>query len=219
MFTAEATGTEPLSYQWQWKPVMECRKWKPCDVDKFVGADSSLVTIPRVQKSNEGSYRCIITNCAGNQTSNPANLTVGKDPTIRTKLWSACMHTPTTCVLFLHIAEPPQISSHPQELIDNVQGKAVNFTIQATGTEPLTYHWQWKPAEGIQKWQSCPAEWSDGTTLTIPMVENSSEGSYRCVVSNCAGTQTSHLAVLKVSWSATIWDTRSFVACCCINIL
>ena len=86
MFTAEATGTEPLSYQWQWKPVMECRKWEPCDVDQFVGADSFLVTIPRVQKSNEGSYRCIITNCAGNQTSNPANLTVGKDPTIRTRL-------------------------------------------------------------------------------------------------------------------------------------
>ena len=102
-------------------------------------------------------------------------------------------------LLFLHIAEPPRIYSHPQELRDAVLGKTVKFTIHATGTEPLTYQWQWKPAEGIQKWQLCLKELSDGATLTISIVQNSSEGSYRCVVSNCAGTQTSQPAKLKVS--------------------
>ena len=77
-FTAQATGTEPLSYQWEWKLATDDSKWQPCDVEKFPGADSSTITIPSVQNSNEGSYRYVVTNCAGYQTSNPAELSVGK---------------------------------------------------------------------------------------------------------------------------------------------
>ena len=67
------------------------------------------------------------------------------------------------------------------------------------GSQTLTYQWQWKPAEeegGGVEWQSCPAEWSDGAAILIPM-EKSSEGSYHCVVSNCAGRQTSESAKLN----------------------
>ena len=95
--------------------------------------------------------------------------------------------------LFLYVAEPPRITTHPHDLKDAVQSKPAKFTVQATGTEPLTYQWQWKPAEeegGGVEWQPCPAEWCDGTAILIPM-ENSSEGSYRCVISDCAGSQTS----------------------------
>ena len=55
------------------------------------------------------------------------------------------------------------------------------------------YQWEWKPAEeegGSEEWQSCDAEWSDGVTTLIPM-QKFNEGSYRCIVSNCAGNQTS----------------------------
>ena len=79
MFTAEATGTEPLSYQWEWKPAMDDGKWQPCDAEKFPGVDSSTLTIPDVEKSNEGSYRCVVSNNAGSQTSNPVKLNVGKN--------------------------------------------------------------------------------------------------------------------------------------------
>ena len=72
------------------------------------------------------------------------------------------------------------------------------FTVQATGTEPLRYNWQWKPTEEEGEWQPCPAEWSDGATLTIPSVQKSNEGSYCCVVSNCAGTVISKPAQLSV---------------------
>ena len=77
------------------------------------------------------------------------------------------------------------------------------FTLQATGTEPLSYHWQWKPAEegGSEGWQTCRAEWSDGATLTIPSVQKSNEGNYRCVISNYAGTQTSNPAKLSIGKS------------------
>ena len=80
-FAVQATGTDPLRYQWQWKPVEEenkCDYWNPCDSEKFPGSDTSTVTIPNVQKTNEGSYRCVITNYAGSQTSKPAKLSIGK---------------------------------------------------------------------------------------------------------------------------------------------
>ena len=94
-----------------------------------------------------------------------------------------------------------------------IQGESAKFTIQASGTEPLNYHWQWKPAdEGnrSEKWQPYPSNWSDGATLTIPKVEKSNEGSYRCVVSNLAGEQTSNPAKLGVGKSLT-FNTYSLV--------
>ena len=108
----------------------------------------------------------------------------------------------TSCVLFLHVAEPPRITTHPHDLRDVVRGKPAKFTIQATGTEPLMYQWEWKPAEeegGSEEWQPCPSEWCNGATALIPM-RQSNEGSYRCAVSNCVGSQASNPAELnKVS--------------------
>ena len=79
MFTVEVTETEPLSYHWEWKPAMDDSEWQLCDVEKFPGADSSILTIPSVQKSNEGSYRCVVSNCSATQISDSAELSVGKN--------------------------------------------------------------------------------------------------------------------------------------------
>ena len=100
----------------------------------------------------------------------------------------------------MYVAEPPRITTHPQELKNAVQGKPAKLTIQATGMEPLSYQWQWKPAKKDRsvKWQPCPAEWCDGATLTIPSVQKSNEGSYCCVISNFTGSQISNPAELSV---------------------
>ena len=82
------------------------------------------------------------------------------------------------------------------------QGKNAKFTTHAIGTEPLNYKWEWKPAvddSGSKNWQLCDAKWSNDATLTIPEVDIRNEGSYRCVVSNFAGSQTSKPAKLEVS--------------------
>ena len=60
----------------------------------------------------------------------------------------------------LHTAEPPRITNHPQKLKDAIPGKSAKFTVQATGTEPLNYNWQWKRDEkgsGSKEWQPCEA--------------------------------------------------------------
>ena len=87
MFTAKGRGTEPLSYQWEWKPAMDNgSEWQPCDVERFPGAENFTLTIPSVQKSNEGSYRCVISNCAGKKTSKPAELKISKNPKLTTRI-------------------------------------------------------------------------------------------------------------------------------------
>ena len=102
----------------------------------------------------------------------------------------------TFCIC--HVADPPRITIHPRSLKYSIQGRPAKFTVQATGTHPLNYQWHWKPGDGSRKWQPCHAGWSEGATLTIPSVQKSNEGSYRCVVNNCAGSQTSNPAQLSV---------------------
>ena len=104
---------------------------------------------------------------------------------------------------FLHVADPPTITQHPEELNGVVPGKPVTFTVQATGTEPLSYQWQWKPAgEGSRKeWQECNLKRFPGANssmLTLPSVQQSNEGSYCCTISNPVGSQTSKPALLSV---------------------
>ena len=84
---------------------------------------------------------------------------------------------------------------------DAIPGNSAKFTVQATGTEPLNYDWQWKPAEkgsGNREWEPCGTGRSDGTTLIFPTVQESNEGSYRCVISNHAGTEISKETQLSV---------------------
>ena len=98
LFTVQATGTGPLSYHWQWKPAGDSEEWQPSDTE---WSDDATLTIPSVHKSNEGSYRCVISNCAGTQTSNPAELSIGKNPFLKFEL----VHdmAATFCVLFYYV--------------------------------------------------------------------------------------------------------------------
>lgn len=62
-FSVSASGTG-LTYQWQFNNV------------NINGATAATYTIPNVTNANAGNYRVIITNTAGNVTSNQAVLTV-----------------------------------------------------------------------------------------------------------------------------------------------
>ena len=67
-FSVTATGT---SYQWQ-KDGMDLT-----DKGSITGATTATLTIIGVMESDEGGYRCVVTNIAGMDTSNTAMLTVG----------------------------------------------------------------------------------------------------------------------------------------------
>ena len=99
---------------------------------------------------------------------------------------------------FTLAAKPPKITSQPTSQKDALPGKTVTFSVQATGTEPLGYQWQWKQfgKKGEKdRWQNVSTE---GSTFQVMGVKASHAGYYRCVVSNCAGSETSQRASLTV---------------------
>ena len=74
--TVTATGTAPLSYQWQVNGT------NLVNGGPVSGATTNLLTISNVQTNNSGSYTLIVTNLAGSVTSSNAVLTVLSSPVI-----------------------------------------------------------------------------------------------------------------------------------------
>ena len=75
-FTVAASGTAPLSYQWQ------------KDRANLAGATSATLTLSSVTSANAGSYRAVVSNSAGSATSAAATLTVNPAPALSISLAS-----------------------------------------------------------------------------------------------------------------------------------
>ncbi len=72
-FNVSATGSTPLSYQWERNTV------------NIAGANSSSFTIASTSLADNGArFRCVVTNGFGTATSNEATLTVTAPPNIST---------------------------------------------------------------------------------------------------------------------------------------
>ena len=100
-------------------------------------------------------------------------------------------------LLFL-AAKSPKFISQPTSMEDVLPGETVAFSVQAAGTEPLDYKWQWKQfgKEGEKDgWQKLSGE---GSTFQVMEVTAHDAGYYRCVVSNSAGSETSQCASLTL---------------------
>ena len=71
-FSVTATGIAPLSYQWQKDGV------DLTDGGRITGANTTTLTIASVMKSDEGGYKCVVTDANAEVISGTAMLTVGK---------------------------------------------------------------------------------------------------------------------------------------------
>src|SRR6185503_13892802 len=68
-FTAAASGTAPLHYQWYYNINTE-----------LFGKTNSTLTLSNVQTNQSGGYFVVVTNVAGSTTSITASLTVTSAP-------------------------------------------------------------------------------------------------------------------------------------------
>ena len=79
-FSIQVTGTEPLNYQWQCRKPEgeedESEAWQDITCD---GVEvKSRLKLTAVQACDAGYYRCVVSNSAGSETSQCANLVVGE---------------------------------------------------------------------------------------------------------------------------------------------
>src|SRR5260370_5398923 len=105
-FSVVANGTSPLSYQWRKNGA------------SIPGATSASYPTPSETTADNGAlFSVIVSNSAGNVTSNSATLTVNPDPVA------------------------PSITGQPasQTIIAN---QPATFSVSTSGTTPLTYQWQ-----------------------------------------------------------------------------
>ena len=74
-FSVTASGTDPLSYQWQTNSV------NLSNGGDFSGVTSNVLTVSPASASDAANYRCIVTNVSGSVTSSAPALTVNALPT------------------------------------------------------------------------------------------------------------------------------------------
>jgi uncharacterized protein (TIGR03437 family) len=93
-------------------------------------------------------------------------------------------------VQFQNTGTAPGITSHP--LNQNVEeGQPATFSVNATGSTPLSYQWQRN---------SVDISGANGSSYTIPSTLLSDNGAkFRCLVSNSAGSVLSNEATLTVT--------------------
>jgi len=148
--SVEATGTEPLSYQWM------------ANGESIAGAITNTYTIPHVSSGGCNCYSVMVSNSCGSVESDIATLTLKSGPSIQVQPLSqvVCM------------------------------GSTVDFNVNATGTEPLSYQWKKNGAD---------IAGANADTYTIPSASAGDAGSFSVIVSNCCGSVESSAAALAVN--------------------
>jgi alpha-tubulin suppressor-like RCC1 family protein len=131
------------------------------------GATNSSLSLSNVHPADAGIYDVIVSNGAGSIASTAATLTVNSFPGIATP--------PKSQILLV--------------------GMKVDFTVAATGAQPLNYQWQ---HNGIEMGGA------NGANLSLNNVQMSDGGNYAVVVSNGSGSVTSAPAALTVISNAFV---------------
>lgn len=141
-------------------------QWRKGGVDLPGEAGNTLVR-SSVSTGDAGTYDVVVSNIFGSTPSNPAVVVVNAPPVI---------------------TQPPVGATV-------LAGEPVQFSVVATGTEPLSYQWS-------RNLEVLPGE--TASTLSIGAATSAVAGDYTVTVSNAFGSATSQPAVLVVNGPPTI---------------
>ena len=164
-FTVVATGSGPISHQWQKNQI------DLSNGGHYSGCATPTLVIVNCDANDDASYRCVVANLYGTNTSNPATLTV-----------------PSASL-------PPRIVQPPFDQTVT-PGGTTSFFIVADGSEPLNYRWQ-KNNANLSDGGHCSG--AATAMLTIGGADAGDVADYRCVVTNDFGTTNSASATLTLA--------------------
>ncbi|PWJ70775.1 hypothetical protein B0O40_0624 [Ruminococcaceae bacterium R-25] len=151
-FSVAAEG-EGLTYQWQLK---KGKTW--ADLSSG-GAKTPTMSIKVDDSKNGKTYRCLITNAAGEQVATDEVTITVKNPDIN-------------------------ITSQPSDFT-GLEGSTAKFSVAAEG-EGLTYQWQLKKGK---TWADLSTGGAKTASMSIKVDASKNGKIYRCLITNAAGEQ------------------------------
>jgi hypothetical protein len=180
-FSVTATGTAPLSYQWQSGPLAGPYT-NLVNNAVFSGVTSNILSLTSITTNQALAYRVIVSDFNGSVTSAP----------------------PAT----LTVLTLPLITSEPASQ-GTLLGQTVSFNVGVSGVSPFTY--QWQATNGVSGYTNIingGPVFSGATSnvLTIAGVTTNQLRAYRVIVSNSSGSVTSTPAYLTLDSSTRLID-------------
>ncbi|MFO1448469.1 MAG: hypothetical protein U1F61_09960 [Opitutaceae bacterium] len=172
-FSVVATGTAPLSYQWQRLPAGGASWSNLSTTAVYSGVSTPTLTVSNTTVIMTGdSFRCVVSNAQGSANSLPAALSVSPPN------------------------QPPAFTTQPAAVTANSTASAT-FTSVATGNPAPTFQWQ-VSTDGGASWVAVPG--ATAASLTLNNLALSQNGyRYRVIATNSIGSATSSPALLTVN--------------------
>jgi catechol 2,3-dioxygenase-like lactoylglutathione lyase family enzyme len=142
-------------------------QWFYDQTNAIEGATGSSLVLGNVQPTDAGSYSVSVSNTYGSVNSEAASLTV--------------------CVA-------PAVTAAPQSLT-LLAGQDAVFNVEATGTEPLVYQWQFNGTNLVE---------ATDATLILTNVTTDQAGTYGVTVTNLAGIASTSATFCVYSSAAAV---------------
>ncbi len=153
-------STKPIGYQWRKNGVNLAIPGASGTLDISNPSWTVTLTLTSVSQSDEGSYDCALSGVSGQIISNAATLTLRRPPVVS------------------------GIQVNPSTGIAPLGSNASLKVIVSSGTPPFTYQWT---KNGLPITDANISGVTTDTLIFTNVVQNN-EGTYRCVVSNSAGS-------------------------------